>query len=50
MNPPSPKQIRVLVADDEPLARLRLVDLLRKDSDVGDILEAADGVVAVEMI
>lgn len=50
MNPPSPKQIRVLVADDEPLARLRLVDLLRKDSDVGDILEAADGVVAVEII
>jgi two-component system, LytTR family, response regulator len=42
--------IRVLVVDDEGPARQRLVDLLRKDSDVGRILEAEDGLAAVDMI
>ncbi len=50
MSQPPSKHIRVLVVDDEPLARQRLVDLLRTDSQVDDILEAEDGIVAVEMI
>jgi two-component system LytT family response regulator len=50
MNSTLPKQIRVLVVDDEPPARLRLVDLLRKDSEVSDIFVAEDGVTAVDMI
>jgi two-component system LytT family response regulator len=40
----------VLVADDEAPARQRLVDLLRKDSQVSRILEAADGMAAVQRI
>ena len=48
---PSPlEQIRVLVVDDEKPARQRLIDLLRNDSQVGDILEAENGVVAVDII
>jgi two-component system, LytTR family, response regulator len=46
----APDSIRVLVADDEMPARQRLVDLLRKDAQVAQILEAADGVSAVESI
>ncbi len=42
--------IRVLVVDDEMPARQRLVDLLRKDAEVGSILEAEDGRVAVDLI
>lgn len=45
-----PKQIRALVVDDEPPARKRVVDLLKKDSDVEAVLEAENGVAAVEMI
>jgi two-component system LytT family response regulator len=44
------KKLRVLVVDDEVPARQRLVDLLGKDSQVGDILEAENGIVAVEII
>jgi CheY-like chemotaxis protein len=48
---PSPlEQIRVLVVDDEKPARQRLIDLLRNDSQVGDILEAENGVAAVDTI
>src|SRR5579862_7939056 len=48
---PSPaERICVLVVDDEVPARQRLVDLLRKDLQVGRILEAADGIAAVQMI
>jgi two-component system LytT family response regulator len=50
MGPSLRKGIRVLVVDDEAPARQRLVDLLRQDSDVGGILEAEDGLVAVDMI
>ena len=46
----APDLIRVLVVDDEAPARQRLADLLRKDSQVASILEAADGISAVEMI
>lgn len=44
------KPISALVVDDEAPARRRLVDLLAKDSDVGGILEAVNGVDAVAKI
>jgi two-component system LytT family response regulator len=50
MNQRPPKKLRVLVVDDEAPARQRLVDLLHGDSQVGDILEAEDGIAAVESI
>jgi two-component system LytT family response regulator len=43
-------RIRVLVVDDEAPARQRLVDLLRKDAQIAGILEAADGLAAVDAI
>jgi two-component system LytT family response regulator len=42
--------IRVLVVDDEAPARQRLVDLLRKDPQVGNILEAVNGKSAVQIL
>ncbi|MEO8335666.1 MAG: LytTR family DNA-binding domain-containing protein [bacterium] len=42
--------LRVLVVDDEPLNRLRLEDLLRRESGVSEILSASDGFEAVTMI
>ena len=50
MNKPLPKRFRVLVVDDEAPARRRLVDLLREDGDVQEILEAENGVAAVAAI
>ncbi len=50
MAPPLREPIRVLVVDDEEPARQRLVDLLRHDPEVSSILEAKDGIAAVEMI
>jgi two-component system LytT family response regulator len=50
MFPPTPDRIRVLVVDDEAPARQRLVDLLRGDPQVGSILEAENGRVAVASI
>lgn len=47
---PPPERIRVLVVDDELPARQRLIDLLRKDSQVGSILEAENGIAAVATI
>src|SRR5271168_2067812 len=44
------KRMHVLVVDDEAPARQRLVDLLKKDPEVGAVLEAADGKAAVEII
>ena len=46
----APDSIRVLVVDDEAPARQRLADLLRKDEQIAAILEAADGISAVEAI
>jgi two-component system LytT family response regulator len=46
----APEPIRVLIVDDEAPARQRLADLLQKDARVAAILEAADGVSAVEAI
>ncbi|MBI5471240.1 MAG: response regulator transcription factor [Ignavibacteriae bacterium] len=42
--------IRVLIADDEPLAREGIRQLLRHDSDVEIVGEAKDGIQATEMI
>jgi two-component system LytT family response regulator len=50
MNARTLEPIRVLVADDEAPARQRLVDLLRRDEQIGSISEAADGETTVEMI
>jgi two-component system LytT family response regulator len=47
---PTSGPIRVLIADDEVPARQRLLDLLRKDGQVGTILQAENGAAAVEMI
>jgi CheY-like chemotaxis protein len=40
----------VMVADDEAPARQRIIDLLRRDSQVAAIIEASDGLSAVEII
>src|SRR6202167_4021295 len=48
--PQPAERLRVLVVDDEAPARQRLVDLLRKDPQVGSVLEAAHGKSAVEII
>ena len=45
-----PERLRVLVVDDEAPARQRLIDLLKKDTQVGSVLEAANGKAAVETI
>lgn len=42
--------IRVLVADDEPLARRNLTVLLRRDPDIGSIAECGSGVEAIAAI
>ena len=50
MSPCPPERIRVLVVDDEAPARQRLVDLLRKDNRVANIVEVEDGMAAVNAI
>src|SRR5262252_9354174 len=45
-----PERLRVLVVDDEAPARQRLIDLLKKDPQIGSVLEAANGKAAVEII
>lgn len=50
MAPIPPSTIRVLIVDDEPPARRRLADLLKQDEDIDDVLEAGNGIDAVEMI
>ena len=50
MSPFPPERIRVLVVDDEAPARQRLVDLLRKDNRVANIVEVEDGMAAVNAI
>lgn len=42
--------IRVLVVDDEPLARRNLTVLLRRDPDIGSIIECGSGAEAIEAI
>ncbi|HET8967745.1 MAG TPA: LytTR family transcriptional regulator DNA-binding domain-containing protein [Candidatus Acidoferrum sp.] len=50
MVPPPLERIRALIVDDEAPARQRLRDLLAKDNQISAILEAENGVAAVEMI
>src|SRR6201993_3093460 len=47
---PALENIKVLVVDDEAPARQRLLDLLRRDPQVGTILESCNGEDAVEAI
>ena len=47
---PRPEGMNVLVVDDEAPARQRLIDLLRQDGKVSEVLEASDGLAAVDMI
>lgn len=44
------RPLRVLIADDEPLARQRIADMLRGEAGVEIIGEADDGVAAIEAI
>jgi two-component system LytT family response regulator len=48
MNPEAP--IRALVVDDEALARRNVTLLLRRDADIGKILECSSGLEAIEEI
>lgn len=48
--PQQGKQLRVLVVDDEAPARQRLIDLLKKDPQIGRVLEAVNGKAAVEIL
>lgn len=50
MATPPTERIRVLLADDESPSRQRLRDLLHKDQQVTAIVEAENGLVAVEKI
>src|SRR5882762_8628937 len=45
-----PAPIRALVIDDESWARRNLTVLLRRDPDIGDIVECESGLEAVEII
>ena len=47
---PGDRPVRVLVVDDEPLGRMRVEDLLRREPGVEIAGTAADGVAAVEAI
>ena len=40
----------VMVADDEPPARQRIIDLLRRDSHQAAIIEVCDGLSALDII
>jgi two-component system LytT family response regulator len=46
----SPTRLRVLVVDDEPLARQRIADALAAHADVDIVGQGADGDAAVQMI
>jgi two-component system LytT family response regulator len=48
--PPPPERMRALIVDDEAPARQRLRDLLAKDNQISAILEAENGIAAVQMI
>ena len=46
----APEGLCVMVADDEAPARQRIIDLLRRDSQVTAIIDVSDGLSAVETI
>lgn len=47
---PMPPHLSVLVTDDEALARKRLTDLLKGDTAVNEILEAQNGLEAIDIL
>src|SRR6266566_6595923 len=47
---PASEGLCVMVADDEAPGRQRIIDLLRRDSQVAAIIEASDGLAAVGII
>jgi two-component system LytT family response regulator len=47
---PSPAGISAVVVDDEALARSNIVSLLRRDGDIGSIVECASGAEALQRI
>jgi two-component system LytT family response regulator len=47
---PNATPIRAMVVDDEPLARRNLVVLLRRDPDIGEIVECGSGIEAIAAI
>ena len=47
---PADRPLRVLVVDDEPLGRVRVEDLLRREDGVEIVGTAADGAAAVDAI
>src|SRR6267154_4152422 len=47
---PASEGLSVMVADDEAPARQRIIDLLRRDSQVDAIIEVSDGLSAVDII
>ena len=49
-NDEAPASIHALVVDDEPLARRNVTVLLRKDPDIGSIVESGSGVEAIDII
>jgi two-component system LytT family response regulator len=46
----SPDALRVLVVDDEAPARQRLIDVLKQDAQVTSLIEASDGLQAIDRI
>lgn len=50
MADPTTGAIRVLVVDDEPLARRNIAILLRDDPDIAEIAESGSGAAAVEAV
>ena len=50
MNPPEPKLIKVLVADDAPVTRLMLVHVLQRDPQIRVIGSVADGQAALHFV
>jgi two-component system, LytTR family, response regulator len=46
----TPERLRVLVVDDEGPARDRVIDLLKRDTQIGPVVEAENGEVAVAMV
>jgi two-component system LytT family response regulator len=46
----SPETLRVLVVDDEAPARQRLIDVLKQDTQITSVIEASDGLQAIDRI
>lgn len=44
------EKLKVLIVDDEPLARERVRDLLAGDNEIGEVFEAANGLEAVKWL